>query len=70
LAIHRDRHHELEEAMGVDMHTHAGKKAVTDIAANAEKAVTLCVKNSWGVHYLFVLEPFVVHRRPAHLTLS
>ena len=52
LAIYRDRHHELENAMGVDVGVHAGKKAVTDIAANAEKALTLTKKNKWAESYL------------------
>lgn len=48
LAIYRDKHHELEEALGVDTGKHASPKAVKDIVSNADKAVALCEKNKWA----------------------
>ncbi|KKN28448.1 hypothetical protein LCGC14_0854160 [marine sediment metagenome] len=52
LAIHRDKHHEMENAAGLQSGKTATGKPKADITANAEKAIALSKKNKWGGHYL------------------
>ncbi len=48
LAICRDKHHELEEALGLGSTSKASDKAVKSIVANANVALVLCEKNNWS----------------------
>ena len=52
LSIHRDKHHEMENAAGLQSGKTATGKPKKDITANAEKAIALSKKNKWGGHYL------------------
>ena len=52
LAINRDKHHELEEAMGLNVKGSADNKAINAIVANGKAALAICKKNGWGDQYI------------------